>query len=92
MRVYINPKTDFGFGLESDEITSQQLAIFAEMVFSKKSVDGRAEWYYDEFVDPIEHGVKIDINGLDRAQFILIIGQIADRCLQHCDKVVIEVS
>ncbi len=92
MRVYIIPLSDFGFGLESDEALAMRLESVVTTAFSRSDFDGQAEWYYDEFVDPIEHGVKVDIRGLDKAQYAFIIDSIKDVALQHCDAVVVRVS
>lgn len=90
MRAYIIPLTDFGDGPEPDQQIAQVLPGALSAVLKSRGVEAKIEWYYDEFMDPVEHGVKIDIEGVDEDRFIQIIEQLAVHCEPFCEEVEIE--
>lgn len=92
MRAYIIPMIDFGYGLECDQMLVMWLEEVTTLTLEVSGIDSRVEWYYDEFVDPIEYGVKIDIEGMDKARFIFVVDQIKDAAMQHCDAVTMRVT
>lgn len=91
MRAFIIPMTDFGYGPEPDEAIAVQLETAVAAMIAEFGLEGRAEWYYDEFVYPTEHGVKVDIKGVDTATFLRVIHDIKDGCMAMCDEVDLEI-
>lgn len=86
-KAWLVPLTDFGDGLEPNEVLAMRLPEGINAILVLRGLDGRADWYYDEDVWPIEHGIKITISGLTAEWFEWHIDSIAELCEQHCERV-----
>ena len=92
MRVYFIPRTDFGDGLEPDDGLARTLEGAFRVWFHKRGLDDRtcAEWYFDEFEDPTESGVAVEIFDTSAELAHRIILSLEQDFSEFCDQLEVQ--
>jgi hypothetical protein len=59
--------------------------------FRLNRLNGTAQWYYDEFVDPIEYGVRIDIRDISAEKWQQLLEYIQQNASRQYGEVRVEI-